>query len=199
MSSKQWKMKLMISKTKKSVIFAEVSSDFVDYWCKLLEKPFRDVIPECGCAFATIKNRITDLPSSMFSGNEKQFLTSELVPKTSNPATKRTNVFSPVALSTNINNIVYVQESDLENRNCSYCTSSRKQRYGKQTVLSYRCKNCGYSFCKDCLGQRNCNCGYQYILKNSDTLCFVKENLVFILSSMYFIHFCTNIILTILI
>ena len=182
MSSKQWKMKLMISKTKKSVIFAEVSSDFVDYWCKLLEKPFRDVIPECGCALATIKTRITDLPNSMFSGNEKQFLTSELVPKTSN------STDSCKSLSrSRYNNTIYLQESDFVNSDgCYNCNSFG---YSNTKVLTYYCDNCGCTICKKCLKQQTCECGYKYILKESDSLQFVKENLVFILSSMYSILF----------
>merc|ERR1711862_860072 len=172
-----WRMKLMVCNSKQKIVFAEVSSDFVDFWCNLLEKPLRDVLPKSSCSFTDSATSINALPNSLFVGNTKSFLTSQ--PKCSVcEANKHSNrqlqgVYG--SQRQEITNPTVIQEGF----SCGYCGYS---------MTSYKCASASCSrlnrkVCTNCNRCSYCNTDFIGINQNSNGIPqHIKENVKFILS-----------------
>ena len=171
----------MVSNSKQKIVFAEVNSDFVDFWCNLLEQPFRDVLPKSSCSFTDAAKSINDLQDSLFVGNTKSFLTSEPLKCNVCESNKHTNSrrFGKhlVSKSTQeITNPTILQG----NFNCGSC--------GSYCMSCYVCPSpsCIRSQRKVCLTCNRCSyCGTEFIVKSTTSngiTQHVKENVKFILS-----------------
>ena len=170
----------MISNSKQKIVFAEVSSDFVDFWCNLLEKPLRDVLPKSSCSFTDYAKTINDLPNSLFVNNTKSFLTSQ-----------------PKCDVCSANNQIISRRLGRKN-----FMTKRTQEITNPTIIqgNYSCGSCGYSMnyykcpsancintnrqvCTNCNRCNYCNTEFIVINQNSNGIPqHIKENVKFILS-----------------